>query len=208
MAAATAAPSRRRPVLDAWHAVFCRLMTIWDVIKRAGRLARRADYLAWRCPTLTSHLRALEAPLAATIPATYPVLRARGQAAVAFPSDTLTCDHPPNSAYVHGNQTGSYRECRECGARARGREWTNPINGEVVQVYDQELQARPWPGASVPRATRATKGSATVGATSLASAARPAATSHRRTAQPTPLEAYYLSEEEDDGMSAASDRHP
>lgn len=141
-----------------WRALLRKVFQLMEMVYQAVRHRRAYQELVYRMPmavhTLTREF-VMEDDLrtAATAP------HCRQPSIASYPTVPHRCEHPHYSAYLHGNQNGKFRECRECGARWAATMWRVPGTQQQVPIYDKPLPARPQPGAKVPRATRPTRSS-------------------------------------------------
>ena len=137
----------------AWYDILTKLKTMCHQVERSVRMARMTKYMEVRSPTLISHVTALTnvedlGGVVPSTPCTYPVSRPK---ATKFPQRPEECEHEPEHTYRHGNPTGSYLECRACGAGWQAMDWINPVTQEEIKVFIIPLPPRPRPGAQRPK---------------------------------------------------------
>ena len=144
-------PSDRRAVLEAWRRLILAIDWLTHLVREMQNKNSGTEELSNRFTTVLSMITASEARDSGvpTVSATSP---GRTGAMTFFPVRPDQCEHPRASQARYGNQTGRYRECKECGSRWKGTDWRNPITGEIIPIFETTLPARPRPGASPPSA--------------------------------------------------------
>ena len=144
-------PPDRRAILEAWRRLILTIDWLTYIVREVQNKNSGIEELSYRFPTVLSMISAGEARDRGvpTVSATSP---GKSGTMTFYPNRPDQCEHPRASQYRYGNQTGRYRECKECGSRWKGTDWRNPITGEVIPVFEMTLPARPRPGASPPSA--------------------------------------------------------